>query len=368
MKNIFTDQKFGKLYTQMEQEDIDCVLIGPSGDMQYLIGFNPGGCERFQGLFLHRDGRHFYVSNVLYHEDMAKVLGKDCPFYLWHDNDGWLSAVTKAFEDFSLNNSRIAVSDSIRGVDLLDMQVKVNAQFITGTELLQNYRAVKNWDNIEDMRTAARFADEVMESLTAYIRPGITEKDIQEKIVTLFAEKGAPLSFTPIVASGANNSRPHYVDNSRIIKEKDVIILDLGCRVNGYCSDTSRTFFVGGVTEEEEKIYTIVCNAYMAARQHVKEGVTAGEVDKKARDVIEQAGYGKYFLNRTGHGIGCDVHEAPYIVGNSSQMLEKGMAFSIEPGIYLPGKVGMRVEDIVIVNEQGEGESLNKFTKELTVL
>lgn len=361
--------KYHKLFEIMGSESIECTIIGPSGDMQFLIGFNPGGCERFQALFVMADGRHFYVSNVLYYEDMRSALGEDTRFYLWKDHEGWFDCVKQAFDDHQLNDKKVALSNSIRAVDLIDMQNLFSTQFINGNDMLENYRAVKTWDNIEDMRKAADLADEVMIDLTRYIKPGITEKDIQEKISELFSEKGADgISFTPIVASGSNNSRPHYVDNSRVIAEKDIIVLDFGCKVNGYCSDTSRTFFVGGITEKEKQIYDIVKAAYQAAADYAREGVKACDVDKKARDIIEAAGFGENFLSRTGHGIGYDVHEAPYINGNNDQILEKGMAFSIEPGIYIAGEVGMRIEDIVIINEAGEGESINYFTKDYVIL
>lgn len=366
---MLNDPKYSKLFDIMHSDSIECTIVGPSGDMQYLIGFNPGGCERFQALFVLADGRHFYVSNVLYYEDMRNALGEDTKFYLWKDNDGWFDCVKTAFKDHDLEWKKVAVSNSIRAVDLLDLQTLFSTTFVNGNDMLENYRAVKTWDNINDMRKAAQLADEVMKELTQFIKPGVTEKNIQDKIVELFAEKGADgISFSPIVASGANNSRPHYVDNSRVISEKDIMVLDFGCKVNGYCSDMSRTFFVGGITDKEKKIYDIVREAYQAAADYAKEGVMARDVDKKARDIIEAAGYGDNFLNRTGHGIGYDVHEAPYINGNNDQILEKGMAFSIEPGIYIAGEVGMRIEDIVVINEEGKGEALNKFTKDYIIL
>ncbi len=365
---MFTGEKFKKLFTLMKRDDVDCVVIGPSGDMRYLIGFDPGGCERFQGLFLQRDGRYFYVSNLIYYEDMKNALAEGSKFYLWADSENWLDCLKEAFDDHGLGQKTVAVNDSIRAVDLIDMRERFSCTFVNGNEMMEEFRVIKTPRQIGNMRKAAQLADEVMDDLTRYIKPGLTEKDIQIKITERFEEKGADETAFAIVASGTNNSIPHYSKNSRVITEQDVIVLDFGCKFNGYCSDVSRTFFVGEVTEEHEKIYNIVKEAQQAALDHAREGVHAGEVDKKARDVITKAGYGDCFLSRTGHGIGFDVHEAPYIRGNSKQILEKGMAFSIEPGIYIAGKVGMRIEDIVIINEDGEGESLNKFTKEITLI
>jgi Xaa-Pro dipeptidase len=212
-------------------------------------------------------------------------------------------------------------------------------------------------------------ADGVMEDLTRFIRPGMTERQIKAKIEDLFEQKGAQgLSFTPIVACGSNNSRPHYSGDSGVIAEKDVLLLDFGCRYQGFCSDTSRTFFIGDISEQEKNIYTIVKQAQEAAVQSAREGVPCKDVDRQARAVIEGHDMGRYFLNRTGHGIGFDVHEAPYISGYNSRPLERGMAFSVEPGICIPGKVGMRVEDIVVINLEGETEVLNKFTRDILII
>lgn len=365
---MFTGEKFEKLFHLMKQDNVDCVVIGPSGDMRFLIGFDPGGCERFQALFLLADGRYFYVSNLIYYEDMRNALAEGSRFYLWDDGGNWLDCLKDAFDDYGLNNKTLAVNESIRAVDLLDMRERFSCKFVNGIDMMEEFRVIKTPPQIENMRKAARLADEVMEELTRFIEPGLTEKDIQNRIAERFAEKGADETAFAIVASGSNNSIPHYNKNSRVITERDVIVLDFGCKVDGYCSDTTRTFFVGEVKEEDRKIYNIVREAQQAAVDHAREGVLAGEVDKKARDVIARAGYRDYFLSRTGHGIGFDVHEAPYIKPNSRRVLGKGMAFSIEPGIYIAGKVGVRIEDIVIIDEEGKGESLNNFTKEITLI
>ncbi|MCP4688023.1 MAG: aminopeptidase P family protein [Desulfobacterales bacterium] len=365
---MFTGEKYEKLFRLMKRDQVDCVVVGPSGDMRYLIGFDPGGCERFQALFLLADGRYFYVSNLIYYEDMKNALAEGAKFYLWADSENWLDCLERAFDAYGLHDKTLAVNNSIRAVDLIDWRERLSCKFVNGNDMLEEFRVIKTPRQIEHMRKAARLADEVMEELTRFIKPGLTEKDIQNKIAERFAEKGADETAFAIVASGSNNSIPHYNKNSRVITERDVIVLDFGCKVNGYCSDVSRTFFVGEVKQEDEKIYNIVREAQQTALDYVKEGVLAGDVDKKARDVIARAGYGDHFLSRTGHGIGFDVHEAPYIRGNSKQVLKKGMAFSIEPGVYIAGKVGMRIEDIVIINEDGDGESLNRFTKEITVI
>ena len=178
---------------------------------------------------------------------------------------------------------------------------------------------------------------------------------------------GEELSFEPIVASGPNGSMPHYNDDKRVIEEQDLVILDFGCRYKGYCSDTSRTVFIGEPTEEQKKVYEIVLRANREAEKAVKEGVTAGEIDRIARKIITDEGYGEYFINRTGHGIGVEIHEEPFIKEGNKEILKSGMAFSVEPGIYIPGKFGMRVEDIVIVDGE-KARILNKSNKEMTIV
>lgn len=363
-----TGEKIEKLTSAMQQEGVDAAVIGPSGDMRYLIGFAPHACERFQALFVLSDARIFYVANLLYYEDLKEVLPSNTAFYLWKDAESFIPCLQRAFQDFDLSGKTLAINGSINAVDLIEMEAHLRFASVAGRELLENYRAVKSWDNISQMRQAAEIADDVLEEVVSLIRPGVSEADIQSKIIELFAEKGADETVFAIVASGSHNSKPHYNRNDRIITDPDVVLIDYGCKLNGYCSDTTRTFFVGEVDDEKRQLYEIVKKARQAAFDFVREGVTAGEVDRKAREVIENAGYGEYFFTRTGHGIGCDVHEAPYIRGNNQQVLEKGMAFSIEPGIYIAGQVGIRIEDVVIINEDGECESLSHFSRELTVL
>ncbi|OGR25178.1 MAG: hypothetical protein A2277_19545 [Desulfobacterales bacterium RIFOXYA12_FULL_46_15] len=366
---MFDISKIDKLFILMEKKNLDVVVIGPSNTLEFLTGFNPVGCERFQALFITRERQYFYICNLIYAEDMKRWFDAAAPFYIWNDSQGFHEPLQKAVMDFDLNNKTIALGESIRAIDSIDMKSIFPCEFINGSHLLEELRIIKTEPDLDKMRRAARLADEVMENLTGFIRPGITEKEIKIKIEDLFIEKRADgLSFSPIVACGSNNSRPHYRENSGIIAKKDVLLLDFGCRYQGFCSDISRTFFIGNISKEEKRIYKIAREAQEAAVLAAKEGVRCCDVDKKAREHIEHHGMGNYFLNRTGHGIGFDVHEAPYINGNNKRYLERGMAFSIEPGICIPGKVGMRVEDIVVINHQGETEVLNKFTKEIVII
>lgn len=353
----------------MVERGIDVVIISPSGNMTFFIGFNPGRCERFQAVAITRDGRLFCITNRIYQEDMIKALPADSSVYPWDDAGDFHGAVKKAFNDHGLENGVVGVCGAMRAVDFMDLQnLFPGCRFVNAADILSGCRIIKTSRQIDYMRQAGKEADDVMMSLRSFICPGITEKEIKNYIVDSFSQKGRRLSFTPIVASGGNSSKPHYNGDDRVIEDNDVIILDFGCVVNGFCSDISRTYFVGKIDERLKKIYDVVKNAHQSAAESIRLGVTAGEIDRVARQIIEKAGYGEYFLNRTGHGIGIDVHEEPFIRGGSKRVLRPGMALSIEPGIYIPGYVGMRIEDIYIVNENGDGESLNHADRELTVL
>ncbi len=266
-----------------------------------------------------------------------------------------------------MTGKTIAINSTIRGIDLLELKDQLSAKFVNGHDILETLRVKKDKSEVEKLRRAAQIADEVIGETIAYINPGMTEKDIKKKIEELFIQRGVNLAFDPIVASGSNNSMPHYCDDSRIIEEEDILILDLGCQYEGYCSDISRTVFVGKISEEQKKVYNIILRANKAAEERARAGVSAEEVDKAARNIITQAGYGQYFINRTGHGIGVSVYEAPYIRTGNKQVLEQGMSFSIEPGIYLRNRFGMRIEDIVVIGEKGP-DILNNFSKEIIVI
>ncbi|WDV44393.1 Xaa-Pro peptidase family protein [Clostridiaceae bacterium M8S5] len=357
-----------KLVSIMNNKNIDAMLIAPSEDMEFLLGFSPHMDERFQSLFILNDSRCFYIVPKLNFEEIEKVIGNQGTIYQWDDGEGFMSAVNMAFDEHDLIGKTIGVNKSATAVSIIDIKEKLEIEFINGNQILEELRLVKNDEEVNKLRKAARLADDVFADIVKFIKPGITEKDICEKMKELFIEKGADgLSFSPIIASGANSSKPHYNDYSRVIQEKDIIILDFGCKCEGLCSDMTRTVFVGGISEKEEIVYNAVMRANLAGEEQAKPGVQAQTVDKSAREVIKEAGYGEYFITRTGHGIGYSVHEAPYIKSGNEQILEKGMAFSVEPGIYIPNEFGVRIEDIVVVTEDGV-EVLNKSEKKPVVI
>lgn len=362
------DKRLDKAIHLMADKNLDALLIGPGSDLKYFTGLNPSTDERFKALFILKNGDKFYICPELYLEETEEILNNSIEIFCWSDGEGFIKAIKDASAKYNIKNIKIGINDTLRAVDILEINNFIDTNFVLGTEVMENIRMIKTKDEIKHLKEAANIADRVFSDIVKFIRPGIMERDIKNKIEELFMEKGAEgLSFDTIVASGPNSSKPHYNDDSRVIEKNDIIILDFGCKYNGYCSDMSRTVFVGTPTEEQRKIYNIVLDANMEAEKFAEKGVTAGDVDKTARDIIDDAGYGKYFINRTGHGIGMDVHEGPYIKEKNALQLDNGMAFSIEPGIYLPGKYGMRVEDIVII-EDGKSTILNNSPKDMTIL
>ncbi len=365
---MVNNERLSKLTNILVKQGVDGCLLGPTEDIEYIAGIKPFVDERFKGLFLFSDGSWFFISPELYYEEFRNKLGEKAHIYVWSDNDGVDGVFEKATKEYELEGKTIAVNAGIRAIDLIDMKQIMKSNFVNGDKMLEKLRIIKDEEEKKYLAKAAEIADKTFEEIIKFIKPGITEREISDKIKELLIELGGEeLSFEPIVASGPNSSMPHYNDDKRVIEEQDLVILDYGCRYKGYCSDISRTVFIGEPTEEQKKIYEIVLRANNEAEKAVKEGVKAEDIDKTARKIIADEGYGQYFINRTGHGIGLAVHEAPYIKDGNKQVLKTGMAFSVEPGIYIPGKFGMRVEDIVVVD--GEGSIiLNKANKDMVVV
>lgn len=356
-----------KLVALMNERDIDAIFIAPSEDMEFLIGQSPNLCERYSGLYITAKGEMFYVAPLLQREEMQEAVGEENKVYAWADSDGFLGELKKAYQDFGLIGKTIGIDGTARACNLLDIAEAIDVKLVNAKPTLEDMRVQKTEEEINALRKAAAIADEVFIELCKFIEPGLKEKDIADKIKSLFKERGCPISFSPIVASGPNSSRPHYNEDQRVIEKQDVIILDFGCVYNGFCSDMSRTVFVGDITDEQRRIYDIVDRSNKAGEDAAVKGVTCASVDKAARDIIDAEGHGQHFLNRLGHGIGCSVHEAPYIKGGNGRILDTGMAFSIEPGIYIPGKFGMRIEDILVITENGT-EILNKAPRDITII
>ena len=360
--------KVQEISKDLQSKGIDALLLGPGDDLEYLGGLKTGECERFKGLFILSNGKYFYVTPYLYSEEFEAAFGKDTPAYIWEDKDWFYPTLARAMDDFDLNGKQIAVNYGIRAVDAIEIADRHRVKLVNGWHFLDKMRIIKSSSEVEKLERATQISDAAFRELLGFIRPGMTEGEIKKQLIDLFEKHGADgPAFDIIVARRENASKPHYNGSKGVIGERDLVLVDFGCRYESYCSDTTRTVFVGEPTEEEKKLYEIVLQAQEAGEAAVRPGVPAEEVDRAARKVIEDAGYGKYFNTRLGHGIGVAVHEAPYIMEGNKMPLEPGMAFSIEPGIYIPGKIGIRIENIVVVTKDG-CKPLSKLPKEITVI
>jgi Xaa-Pro dipeptidase len=243
------------------------------------------------------------------------------------------------------------------------------AHFISADSVLGGLRLQKEAVEIENMREAVRIAQKALQTTLPFIKAGITEKEISAELTIQMLRAGcAPeLPFSPIVASGPNSANPHAVPTDRKIEKGDLVVIDWGASFNDYCSDLTRTFAIGNLTPELRSIYQTVKNANEAGRTAGKPDIQAGEIDRTARTVIEKAGYGQFFTHRTGHGLGMEGHEPPYIFGANSLLLTPGMVYTVEPGIYLLGKGGVRIEDDIVVTPTG-CESLSDMPRDLIIL
>lgn len=361
---MINQKRVKKLTEELKNRGIDALYIGPSTDLEYMSGLDTHPDERFRGLMVAADGRAFSMTPLLYREEMEYAFG-DVPFYAkWDDYEGFTEAFKRGCEHLGIINGKIAFNDGVRAVDMLTLRDALGINCVNGGDIISGMRSRKDGEELEMMREASRVIDKVMDDLSHFIKPGMKERDVITKIHSLLEGYGCPqVSFEPIVACGANGSMPHYSGGDEIIQKNDMVLIDMGCRYKGYCSDTTRTLFVGTPTDEQKMIYDIVLRSQKAGEAAVKPGATGQDVDRAARQVIIDAGYGKYFFNRVGHGIGLADHESPYMIEGNTKPLEQGNVFSVEPGIYIADKFGIRIENLIAVKPDGTGEELNHFPR-----
>ncbi len=329
-------------------------VFGLSTNLRYLAGFTDEPGERALLLIVPRSGEPtmvvpaLYVDQVKLHRPPAEIRG-------WADGDNPMEIVREVAAGLGGTAGRVLVDDTLWAAFLLPIrEAFADRTFGLASEVVVQLRMCKAPDEVAAMRRAGEIADRAFEDALAEPIEGSTELQLAGRLEAAMLYSGAnAVAFETLVASGSNSALPHYRAGARRIEPGDVVILDYGCRVDGYCSDISRTIVCGEPSPEAEQVHDAVRRAHWAARERVGVGVRAEAVDAAARDVLVAAGYGDRFVHRTGHGVGLDVHEPPYIVGGNSEALESGMAFSIEPGAYFVGDFGIRIEDVVVVGASG---------------
>jgi len=354
-----------RLTSLMKNENLDAVLVFPSEELKFFIGFSPTTCERFQALFIKSDGSYFYLCNLIYTEELKDVI-KDIKIVSWFDGEIMADAVAKLLKTEGLAGKKIGVNSTAPAFSTLEIAEKTDITFVNAKPLLEEMRIIKSAEELENMRISSAIADKVFNEVIKFIQPGQKEGDIKAFLHEKMINHGGTKPWA-IVAAGSNSSFPHYAGNDRVIGTPDVVLLDFGCTYNDMCSDISRMVFVGSVTEEQRKVYEICRKSTEAGEAACFEGAFIPDIDKASRDIIAEAGYNDAFFTRLGHGIGFMGHEAPDIKTSNPRKLEKGMCFTIEPGINLLGKFGMRVEDVVAITENGT-EILNKATHEMIII
>ena len=372
-----TSARLDKLNASLRTSGLDAVALNPGPTLTYLTGLHFHLMER-PVVFIVAQGQAPVI--VLPELELLKVEQMPYPvqaFPYGENPSEWETAFRKATQALGLDaltgtsGKRIGVEP--RQMRLLEFRyVKTGApeaDYPDASDALGSLRLRKDPQEIESMRKAVHVAQDALEATIPLIKIGMTEKELAGELVAQLLKHGSEpeLPFSPIVSGGPNSANPHASPTGRKLQPGDLLVIDWGATVDGYISDLTRTFAVGDVETEYEMIHTIVQEANAAGRAAGKPGVPCADVDKAARAVIEGGGYGQYFTHRTGHGIGMEGHEEPYMRGDNIQILEPGMAYPVEPGIYLPGRNGVRVEDDVVVTESGS-ESLSDMPREIRVV
>lgn len=353
--------RLNKILSKMGENDIPQMLVTDPNAIFYLTGkmIHPG--ERLVALYLNTNGNHKLFINELFpvHEDLGVEK-------VWFDDtkDG-VEIISECIE----KGKTLGVDKNWPARFLLHlMELNAENKYVNASFIIDTLRMCKDEEEKDLMRNASHINDMAMEKLQNLLTEDLTEKQMAQRLATIYEELGADgFSFNPIIAYGANGADPHAHCGSEKVKEGDCVIFDIGCIKDNYCSDMTRTVFYKSAPEKAKEVFNIVLEANKRAIAMVKPGVRFCDIDNAAREYITEKGYGEYFTHRTGHSIGIETHDMGDVSSINTDILEPGMIFSVEPGIYLPGEFGVRIEDLVLVTEDGH-EILNKYNKELNII
>ena len=372
-------QRLAKLRQEMQRLDVDLLFLAPSANMQYLTGIQrdrpnfgnvnyPGGWV--QGTLIGQEvGPVVMVPRMVADFHRAPGVAADVRTLLDHaDPDDFMRRTLAEFGRVK----RVAVEDRSWALTLLHLrQLLPETTWISASDILAPLRMLKDEDEIDVMRRASRLADQVLDAVMPHLRPGVTELDVALEVNAQMERLGSngPSFITNVFTIGPHEARQlREVTSRRPLVDGVSLSFDFGCVLDGYCSDFGRTVHIGEPPAEFRRAYDTVIAAHDAAIREMRAGaITAERANAVARQVVEEAGYGEYFRHRLGHGIGLDVHEGPFLTEGDQTVLQEGMAFTVEPSIYWIGRLGARIEDVVIVRPQG-GETLNEASTELRVV
>ncbi|MDR0376733.1 MAG: Xaa-Pro peptidase family protein [Spirochaetaceae bacterium] len=360
-------RRLQKTRERMEHEGVDVFFVSPSPNLRYLSGYSLPGDERLFLLVLPVRGEPFALVNALYRAQ-ADVMPVP-EFLLWSDGEDPFATLTAALKTRGVAVQKAALEPSLPALFSVPLSGAFpETEFILGSLLMDPQRQYKDDAELDLIRRASLLADRILGGLVSRGRYwiGKTEKDFALKLAACMREAGFETSGS-IVAVGADAAVPHHVTGNAVIQPGKGLLIDFWGSLEGYFTDCSRTFFVGEPEKEFETVHGIVLEAHLAAEAKARPGNLLGDVDAAARSVIEGYGYGGYFTHRTGHGIGMESHEGASAAPGEQTPVKPGMVFSIEPGIYLPGKLGVRIENLVAVGEDGP-EVLHQYPRELRSL
>jgi len=354
------ERRIDAVQAALSERGVDALLASVGSDLPYLTGYRAMPLERITALVVPSIGE----PALFVPELEAPRVNASVEVRPWGETDDPFDRIATTLP----NGGTIAVGDQMWASFLIAFQDRLpGARFINAEPLMAPLRMIKDEDEIAALRDAGHAVDGVADHLSTVRFSGRTEREMSRIVSDLVLASGHEAVSFAIVAAGRNGASPHHEASDQIIEMGDAVVVDFGGRLRGYGSDTTRMYCVGTAPEGFEAAYAVLGRAQRAAVESVRPGVTAEEVDAAARSIITDAGYGDFFIHRTGHGIGLDTHEQPYIVQGNVDPIRAGMAFSIEPGIYLPERWGMRIEDIVVATDDGV-ERLNRSSRKLRIV
>lgn len=365
MSTVFQQRNY-QLLEKMKQANIEALLITSPSNVYYLTNFYSNPHERFMAYYLHASGKQVLFVPLLDQQaaeeatDNIKVIGIA-------DGVDAYNLVAQTVSTPKLVGIEKATMSLLRYEQL--NEALHHPQWVDIEHLLLALRSVKSEHEIAKVQHAVNVVEQVLKHACSYVRLGMTEIELTAEIEYQMRKLGAERpAFESIVLTGTRSALPHGKPGLTTLKANEFLLIDIGVQVDGYCSDTTRTFILGEPTKEQRVIYDTVLAANKAGIAASRAGVTLGEIDKAARDVIEQAGYGAAFTHRLGHGFGMEVHEQPSVSANNMQIVKPGLLYTIEPGIYVPHVGGVRIEDDVYIDEAGNARVLTSFPKDLITL
>lgn len=353
-------ERVRRVTENMKSEGLAQIIVSTPASVFYLTGAKVGPGERMLALVVRDDGTMILHGNRLF----ALQGAVDVPLVEHDDTDDCVAVLAKDILPGKLGIDRFWASQ----FTIRLMQARPDVTPVLGSGPVDRARMEKGADEIAAMRVASRMNDRVISRTIEQLRVGMTETEVGALYTAIALEEGAQgCSFPPLICFGANCAEPHHDSDTTVLKKGDPVIIDVGVKLDDYCADMTRTVFMGQPTDEMRRVYDLVKAANEAGRAAVRPGEPMKNFDRAARAVIEAGGYGPYFTHRTGHGIGLEVHEYPDNSASSEIIARPGMTFSVEPGIYLPGHFGVRIEDLVVVTETG-CETLNALERDVRVI